>query len=460
MDGPSHASTCGSVPVMSADTIALNAPAPFDISLRPPGSKSLSNRALLLAALADGRSTLRGLLDADDTRFMRACLSTLGVVMHELDAETLEVEGLAGPLRSPTIAPPASPPTLQVGTAGTVARLLGAVLAASPVHAILDGTPRMRERPMSQLLDALADQGAALRCLAAPGCLPVEIGPLPGPLRGGEIRLTRPASSQIVSGLVVSATLAATPTRIVLEQGTPARPYVDMTLATLATFGGRARWATEKDGQDTLVIDPSPLHAADTTIEPDASAASYPLALAALWGGRCTIESLGSTSVQGDVGFATAVLVRMGATVSQTATSTTVHATPGTRLRGGDFDLSDMPDMTLTLAALAVLADGPTRIRGVAILRHHESDRLAAAATELRKLGAGVQEHPDGLDIQPPEGGPRPGVAVDTYADHRMAMAFSLVGDVIIRDPGCVAKTWPDYFSLLRKLGMVRVDAR
>lgn len=441
---------------MSADSLALRPPAPFDIEVRPLGSKSLSNRALLLAALAEGRSTLHGLLDADDTRFMRACLSTLGVPMHELDADTLAVTGNAGPLRSPTIAPPATPPTLHVGTAGTVARLLGAVVAASPVHAILDGTPRMRERPMSQLLDALDEQGAALRPLGAPGCLPVEVGPLPAPLRGGELRLTRPASSQIVSGLVISATLAATPTRIVLEQGTPARPYVDMTLATLAAFGGRARW----EGDDTLMIEPSALHATDYTVEPDASAASYPLALAALWGSRCTVTALGHGSVQGDVAFATTVLARMGATVSQTATSTTVASPPGTRLRGGDFDLSDMPDMTLTLAALAVHAEGPTRIRGVAILRHHESDRLAAAATELRKLGAAVTEHPDGLEIHPPEGGPRRGVAVDTYDDHRMAMAFALVGDVIIRDPGCVAKTWPDYFSLLAKLGMVRGSTR
>jgi 3-phosphoshikimate 1-carboxyvinyltransferase len=440
---------------MSADTLALRPPAPFDISVHPPGSKSLSNRALLLAALAEGRSTLRGLLDADDTRFMRACLSTLGIPMHELDADTLAVDGNAGPLRSPTIAPPSAPPTLHVGTAGTVARLLGAVLAASPVHAILDGTPRMRERPMSQLLDALAEQGAALRPLGAPGCLPVELGPLPAPLHGGELRLTRPASSQIVSGLLLSATLAATPTRIVLEQGTPARPYVDMTLATLAAFGGRARWSSD----DTLAVDPTLLHATDYTIEPDASAASYPLALAALWGSRCTIPTLGHASVQGDIAFATSVLARMGATVSQTPTSTTVHGHPNTRLRAGDFDLTDMPDMTLTLAALAVHAEGPTRIRGVAILRHHESDRLAAAASELRKLGAVVQEHPDGLDIHPPEGGPRPGIAVDTYADHRMAMAFSLVGDVIIRDPACVAKTWPDYFSLLDKLGMVARSA-
>lgn len=436
------------------DAIALRPPSTFDVEVVPPGSKSLSNRALLLAALADGRSTLHGLLDADDTQHMRACLAALGVAMVETSAHssphsseaTTEVEGHAGALRSPD----GALPTLHVGTAGTVARLLGAVLAASPVHVILDGTPRMRERPMAQLLDALAAQGAALRSLGAPGCLPVEIGPLRARLRGGEIRLARPASSQIVSGLVICATLAETPTRIVLEQGTPARPYVDMTLAVLEAFGGRAHW---EDAQ-VLHVTPSPLRACDYTIEPDASAASYPLALAALYGSRCTIPSLGRASLQGDVGFA-AVLGRMGATVVQTATSTTVQGRAGQPLEGGDFDLSDMPDMTLTLAALAVHASGPTRIRGVAILRHHESDRLAAAATELRKLGATVEEHPDGLDIRPPSGGPRVGVAVDTYADHRMAMAFALVGDVIIRDPGCVGKTWPEYFSLLDKLGMV-----
>ncbi len=432
------------------DALALRAPTVFDVEVQPPGSKSLSNRALLLAALAEGRSTLRGLLDAEDTQHMRACLAALGVVMLDASDGTLEVQGVGGPLRSPPRKVQETVPTLHVGTAGTVARLLGAVLGASPVHVILDGTPRMRERPMAQLLDALAEQGAALRPLGAAGCLPVEIGPLPAALRGGEIRLAQLASSQIVSGLVVSATLAAAPTRIVLEQGTPARPYVDMTVSVLEAFGARARW----EARDVLYIEPAGLRATDYAIEPDASAASYPLALAALHGSRCTIPTLGRASLQGDVAFA-GVLARMGATVEQTATTTTVQGRAGEALAGGDFDLTDMPDMTLTLAALAVHARGPTRIRGVAILRHHESDRLAAAATELRKLGAIVAEHPDGLDIQPPSAGPRGGVAVDTYADHRMAMAFSLVGDVIIRDPGCVAKTWPDYFSLLDKLGMV-----
>lgn len=425
------------------DAITLRPPEPFDLTLRPPGSKSLSNRALLLAALAEGPSTLRGLLDADDTQHMRACLTALGIALHDEDDDTLRVEGAGGRLAAGS-----GCPTLYVGTAGTVARLLGAALAASPVHVILDGTPRMRERPMAQLLGALTGQGARLQPRGVPGFLPVEVGPDGPALHGGTVTLERPASSQIVSGLVVSATLAAAPTRIVLTQGTPARPYVDMTLAVLTAFGGHAAW----EADDVLVVEPTVLQGVDYTVEPDASAASYPLGLAALYGGRCHIPALGRRSLQGDVGFA-AVIGRMGARVEQTATETTVQGVGS--LRGGDFDLTDMPDMTLTLAVLALHAAGPTRIRGVGILRHHESDRLAAIGTELRKLGAAVEEHPDGLSITPPSSGPRRGVAVDTYDDHRMAMALSLVGDVVVRDPDCVAKTWPNYFSVLRKLGMV-----
>lgn len=437
-------------PVSRPDPIRLRPPAPFELDLRPPGSKSLSNRALLMAALAEGTSTLHGLLDAEDTQLMRACLTTLGIPITESGADTLTVTSPGGPLHLPA----GSTPTLDVGTAGTVARLLGATLAASPAHVVLDGSARMRERPMAQLLDALADQGAKIVGRGEPGFLPVELGPLTGRLDGGEIRLARPASSQIVSGLVIAATLAERPTTLVLEQGTPARPYVDMTLAVLEAFGGTARWDTPAtDGAlEQLVVQPGMLHAREYSIEPDASAASYPLALAALYGSRCTIEGLGHASLQGDVGFA-GVLERLGATVEQGPNHTTVRGTG--QLRGGDFNLSDMPDMTLTLAALAVAAQGTTRIRGVEILRHHESDRLAAAAAELRKLGATVVEQPDGLQIEPPQNGPRTGVAIDTYRDHRMAMAFSLVGDVAVRDPGCVAKTWPEYFSVLNKLGMV-----
>ncbi|HWB78995.1 MAG TPA: hypothetical protein VG755_28735, partial [Nannocystaceae bacterium] len=191
-------------------------------------------------------------------------------------------------------------------------------------------------------------------------------------------------------------------------------------------------------------------------VEPDASAASYFLAMAAIWGGRCRVDALGRTSLQGDAAFAH-VLAKMGAKVEQDDDATVVEGTG--ELRGGTFDLADMPDMTLTLATVAVFAKGPTRIAGVGILRHHESDRLAAVATELRKLGADVQVEDDAIVVQPPPAGPKRGVALETWGDHRMAMALSLVGDVVILAPGVVAKTFPAYFNRLDDLGMVVATA-
>jgi 3-phosphoshikimate 1-carboxyvinyltransferase len=432
------------LPEMS-DRIRLRPAAPFSIELRPPGSKSITNRALLLAAVARGRSALDGWLDADDTRHMRACLTSLGIETHveRTSRGSLVVEGSAGPIVAPS-----ARPLLFVGTAGTVARFVLAVLAASPGQARIDGTPRMRERPMAGLVEALRAQGAVIACPEIEGALPMDVGPHAAPLSGGELRLARPASSQFVSGLVIAGCLAAAPTRIVLEQGTPARPYIDMTLSVVEAFGGRAGWSAP----DVIEVEPRTLEGRRYVVEPDASAASYWLALAAIAGGRTTIPDLGHASLQGDVGFAD-VLARLGADVRQDATSTTVVG--GKRLEGGTFDLSDMPDMTLTLAVLALYAEGSTRITGVGILRHHESDRLAASATQLRKLGAQVTEEPEGLVIEPPHDGPRRGVEIETYDDHRMAMAFSLAGEVSILDPGCVAKTYPEYFNDLAKLGMV-----
>jgi len=411
-------------------------------SLSPPGSKSLTNRALILAALAAGRSTLRGCLDSEDTRVMLAALARFGLP-HAIcnEGTRVTVEGGGGPPRS--LSEPER--ALDVATAGTAARFLTAVLAASSLHALVDGSPRMRERPMEGLLRALREQGAEIRCLAADDLLPIEISG--ARLRGGEIRLQRPPSSQFISALILAAALAEAPTRIILEQGTPARPYVDMTLVALREFGGDARW----DGRDEIVITPKVLQGRDYAIEPDASAASYLLALPAIFGGRITIPDLGHASVQGDAMFCD-VLRRMGAEVTQDAGSTTV--TGSGPLIGADLDLSDMPDMTLTAAVLALHARGRTEIHGVEVLRHHESDRLAAATTELRKLGATVDELPGGLIIDPPAT-PRRDVAIDTYLDHRMAMAFSLAGHVEIRDPACVGKTYPRFFEVLAELGMI-----
>ncbi len=413
----------------------------------PPGSKSLTNRALLLAALSPGTSRLSGCLDSEDTVVMRAALSRLGVQFEVADeGRRVTIHGTGLPQSLADVDTP-----LDVKTAGTAGRFLTAILASSPIQSRVDGTSRMRERPMAMLLDALRELGAGITCTGNEGFLPITIKPAPSGLRGGTLRLPRPKSSQFISALLLAGPWMAAPLKIVLEQGTPARPYIDMTLDILQKFGATARWLPGP--VDTLEVLPGTPRGRDYAVEPDASAASYFLALGAIYRGDVTIKNLGHTSVQGDAAFAPTVLRAMGASVEQGPTHTRVTAT--SPLVGGDFDLSDMPDMTLTLAALAVHAQGPTRVRGVAILRHHESDRLAVAATELRKLGATVDEHDDGLDIHPPAHGPRPGVAIDTYRDHRVAMALSLAGTVTIRDPDCVDKTFPNYFEELRKLGMV-----
>lgn len=429
-----------------ASRLQLRAPEALAAEVRPPGSKSLTNRALLLAALARGKTRLSGLLIADDTRRMRTCLERLGVSIREIGSTVLEVDGRAG-----AFAPPSGDGPLFVGSAGTVARFLTAVLAARPADGTraveIDATSQMRARPMGELLDALREQGADIRCLGEEGRLPVAIGPKSS-LRGGEVVFSRPASSQIVSAMVMAASLSEDSTRVVLREGTPARPYVEMTIRVLEHFGGCAHW----QGDDVIAVEPRPLTARDYAVEPDASSASYFLALAAIHGGEVVIRGLGSRSLQGDAEFYR-VLGRMGAEVEQTDALT--RARGGHRLRGVEVDMAEMPDMTLTLAVTALFAEGSTAIRGVEVLRHHETDRLAAAACELRKLGAAVEEREDGLRIEPPSAGLKLGVSIDTYDDHRMAMAFSIVGDIAIRNPECVAKTFPDYFAELERLGMV-----
>lgn len=432
-------------------SIAVAAPERASLSamtLRPPGSKSISNRALLLAAMAQGSSIVHGLLDAEDTRLMLDCLARLGVRHdqpepggpHSPVPERLCVEGVGQQFR------PGDEP-LYVGTAGTVARFLSAALAAAGTIVTIDGSARMRERPMAALLDALREQGAAIRCHEAANALPMSLG-AHGGLAGGRIELERPRSSQFVSALLIAALWANTPTTISLRGGTPARPYVDMTMEIMKAFGASLRWV--EDGT-LLEVQPGTLRAREYVVEPDASAASYWLALAAIYDADVTIPDLGRESLQGDAAFHE-VLARFGAHAEQDQTQTRVVGRG--QLHGCRLDLTDMPDMTLTAAVVAAHAQGPTSIDGVAILRHHESDRLAAGAAELRKLGCTVNERESGLDITPPADGLRKGAAIDTYLDHRMAMAFALGGDVRINDPACVNKTYPRYFEELAKLGM------
>lgn len=425
---------------------------PLQHRISPPGSKSLTNRAFILAALAEGDSQLKGCLVSEDSVLMREALRALEVPLRDLKPEKpwvdCEVQGQGAKLGRAD-----ADLKLEVGTAGTVARFLSAALASTGAQALVDGSPRMRERPMGLLIEELQALGAGFEFRGQPNALPFFIQGRNTALRGGERRIDRPASSQFISALAIAALSAESTTLLDLHQGCPARPYVDMTLSMIQDFDGEARWLDDS----RLEIKPSRLRGREIHIEPDASGASYFLALAAIYGGWVEIPALGHKSQQGDANFH-AILARMGAKSEQGEHSTKVWG-QGT-LHGAQLDLSDMPDMTLTAAVVALFADSPTTITGVEILRHHECDRLAAGATELRKLGALVQENPDGLHIVPPgvKGNPtatiRKGVAIDTYLDHRVAMAFSLAGEVEIRNPQCTHKTYPGYFDQLKALGM------
>lgn len=415
--------------------------APPDAVVRVPGSKSISNRALLLAALAQGTSRLSGVLFADDTERMLDCLQRLGVeTAADPDAGTVSIRGTGGRWPAPAA-------ELFVGNAGTAARFLAAACALAQGTYRIDGVQRMRQRPIAPLLAALRDLGAEARDELGTGCPPVRVG---GPLRGGTARLDAGLSSQFLSALLLALPLAPADSRIEVAGELPARPYVDMTLRLIADFG-----ATPPRRTDTgfAVRGGQRYTGRELAVEPDASSASYFLAAAALLGGRVTVPGIGPGSLQGDARFAD-VLEAMGCRVERSADAVTVVGPGDGRLRAVDVDLNDMSDMTPTLAVLAPFADGPVRIRNVGHIRVQESDRLRALATELGRLGVRVDEAESGLTIHP--GAVLPGV-VRTYRDHRIAMAFAVLAlrarDVEIDDPGCVAKTFPDFFARLEELG-------
>ena len=385
---------------------------PFDAVVTVPGSKSLTNRALVCAALADGTSVLEGALRADDTEAMVDCLRALGIDI-EVSGDRMTVHGRGGEI-------PATEAKLDVRLSGTTARFIIPVAARGSGRYEVDAAPPMRRRPMAPTFDALRALGVRVDELGEPGCLPVVIESTG--VHGGHVTASGDVSSQFVSGLLLAGIAVDLSTELV------SKPYVEMTRAVIEAFRTARTYA----------------------IEPDASAASYFFAAAALLDGRVTVEGLGTSSLQGDAAFVD-VLAGMGAGVERTATSTTVRGT-GT-LHGVDVDLRDLSDMVPTLAAVAVFADSPTTIRGVGFIRGKESDRIGAVVTELRRCGIEADEHDDGLTIHPG----RPHAArVRTYDDHRLAMAFALIGlkvpGIEIEDPQCVAKTFPAYFEALERL--------
>jgi len=423
-------------------TIALQpAPRPLDAVVRLPGSKSLTNRALVVAALADGTSRLSGVLLADDTRHMIEALRSFGIrVGVDAAACTAEVRGCAGLL-------PAGEADLFCGNSGTTIRFCTAMAALGHGRYQLDGTPRMRERPIGQLVEALQSLGTPVEYLDREGYPPIAVRGQG--LGGGHVAFDSPPSSQLISALLMAAPRARDDVLIEVTGQVVSVPYIRMTLAVLGAFGvGVVDQIGDEDAK-FIVPAPQPYRGREYAVEPDASNASYFLAAPAVAGGKVTVEGLGTASVQGDARFVD-VLERMGCRIDREPDRLTVHAPPsGTRLRRIDVDLNDMPDMVQTLAVLALFADGPTRITNVENLRVKETDRLSALAHELSNLGAGVQEAPDGLTIRPPDR-VQPG-CVNTYDDHRMAMSFALAGlgaeGIVINDPDCTAKTFPDFFE-------------
>lgn len=419
---------------------------------RPPGSKSLTNRALVLAALCRAPVTLTGALFSDDARVMVGALRRMGfTVAEDPAARTLRVSGQEHGF-------PAGRTEVFTGLAGTAARFLTALCAAAPRGVyVVDGTPRMRERPMRGVLAALRALGADVRCLGVEGHLPVEVRA--AGLRGGVAPLDAGESSQFLSALLMVAPLAAAPVEVALH-GEVRRPFVEMTARLMTAFG---QPAVEWTAAGCRIAAPRGYRApaAAFAIEPDATAASYLLALPLAVGGSLGVRDLrpAGESLQGDLRFA-AALAEAGATIATGPTGLRSTWEPGTPRRGLARDFSDHSDTFLTLAALAPLLAGPTRITGIAHTRRQETDRVAGAATELRRLGQHVVETEDALEIHP---APLPATAtIETYGDHRFAMSFALLGChdrhgdgrpwLTIRDPGCCAKTFPEYFDLLARL--------
>jgi len=415
-----------------------------------PGSKSVSNRALLLAALAAGRTTLTGLLDSDDTQVMRNALVALGVVVESGEqGGTLTVDGCGGVLAVPSA-------DIFVGNAGTAARTLVGTLALAAVPGAeyrIDGVPRMRERPIGDLVDALRQVGAAIDYTGVEGFPPLTIC-------GGDIRLEQSirirgdVSSQFLTGLLMALPLVTARSgqsaTIEVVGELISKPYIEITLAMMRQFGVDV----ERDGWSRFTV-PTQRYASPGkyAVEGDASSASYFLAAAAIAGGPIRVEGVGRDALQGDVRFADA-LAQMGVDIAWDSHAITATGPAVGRLRAIQADMNHIPDAAMTLAVAALFAEGTTRLSNIASWRVKETDRIAAMATELRKLGATIEEGSDYIAITPPPQ-LRNDVAIDTYDDHRIAMCFSLASlgprgvTVRINDPKCVNKTFPDYFKRL-----------
>ena len=448
-------------------------PHPLSATVRVPGSKSLTNRALLIASLANGTTRLTNALFSDDSRYFAKALQTLGFNIQLEEAKhEMTVTGLGGKI-------PATKAELFIGNAGTAARFLSAFLTLGNGEYILDGEPRMRERPIGDLIDSLTQLGANIQPIPHSAfrilhsiCPPVKI--IANGLPGGKAKIAGDISSQFLSALLMVAPYAKSEIEITLSTDLNSKPYVDMTIAIMQDFGVQIQqnayqsfsipitnYVTPKrSGAEQLPTNlqspVSNLQFSTYPIESDASAASYFFAAPAICGGTVKVENISRKSVQGDIAFLD-VLKQMGCEVEETNNSITVYRPSS--IVGVDVDMRDIPDTAQTLAVVAPFASSPTRIRGIASARLKETDRIHATCTELERLGVQVEEHQDGMTIYPifnlQPATCKPAI-IQTYNDHRMAMAFSLIGlrfdGVTIENPSCVSKTFPNFFEALAQL--------
>ncbi|MCM2369302.1 3-phosphoshikimate 1-carboxyvinyltransferase [Aporhodopirellula aestuarii] len=451
-------------PVASPTTrICVIPGGPVEGKMRPPGSKSLTNRALICAAFASGTSRLAGTLVSEDTEVMIDSLAKIGVSIKPVDGgRTLVVEGVGGVVSDDARKISSDEPVdMFIANSGTTVRFLTAALSAFGGKYRLSGTERMHERPIGDLVDAIAPALDGWIVATSDGkCPPVEIDSMGW--TGQPMRVGGDVSSQYLSGLMMAGPIAGKPVRIEIIGELVSVPYVRMTAQLIKAFGGSTHWEFEGDDSWSnlrcVTVDGS-FHGCEFDVEPDASAASYFWAAAAITGGRVLVEGLDENASQGDVQFAR-VLEMMGCEYIAQDTGIEIVGGP---LRGIDVEMGEISDTVQTLAVVALFADGPTRVRGVAHNRFKETDRIGNLAIELRKLGGRIDEHDDGLTIHPlgdlsgtlstrnPQG-----VVFETYNDHRMAMSFALLGlrlaGIEIADPACTRKTYPDFWADLESL--------
>ena len=427
---------------------------PLDLTVRAPGSKSITNRALVCAALATGISELRGVATGDDTLAMVAALTELGVDISRRSepgessqhgsVPVLAVAGLRGHLT-------AVGRTLQCGLAGTTSRFLAALLALGPGPNTLDGAARLRARPMGPLLSALRSLGTDVVGAGSgdDDTLPVEIR---GPARGGRLEISAGVSSQFISALMMIGPSLEGGLEIALSTELVSRPYVEMTAAVMSAFGVDCEIV-----HDRIVVPEGGYRARRFDVEPDASSASYPIALVGIHGGRIAVEGIGTEALQGDRVFAD-IAAQMGCRVRWGLDSVIVERDGGEALRGIDLDLGDCSDLVPSVAVMAACASGPSRLDGIGFIRNKESDRIGDLARELRRIGVAVTEHPNGMEIEPAsheiDAVSIQTASIRTYHDHRIAMAFAVLSSGLCRplrieNPEVVSKSWPTFWDEL-----------